>query len=151
MLFWTNETTVNPVSGYKCIGSGAEIATYVLAPIIDNQKPPTLDEAIRLATHALKAAKDADPYCGGKSEFAVIDNGGSTSPVTSFDISAGEVYSQTFQGILRELFFAIGRDRDGGIKATIEKLRKKAPEIRREQQLGQTARALLFRNLLSRN
>jgi 20S proteasome alpha/beta subunit len=151
LLYWTNETTINQVVGYKCVGSGAEIASYAMSPLYENSSI-TLKDLLLVATHGLRIAKQYDPYCGGESEFAILLDSGQKSAVEGFEISAAEAYSTTFQKIMRDLFFASADldKEDADVRRVVGYLRSSADQIRKEQRKEQKKRHDLLTRLARR-
>jgi hypothetical protein len=145
-LYWTNETAVNEVPfADPCIfvGSGSEIARYVTKPLLNADEDLSLEQAILVATHALRTAKDADPNCGGRSEFAVLYDDGRYSGIESFDISTPESHSQTFEQILRDLFFVSGNIDDPSRKHILTIANAQLRRIRQEQKVDRGKRRKL--------
>lgn len=141
-LYRTYETSVNEVSYYNpCVfvGSGSDVARYAIAPLIDPGKfrneGISLDEAVLLATHALRVAKQNDIYCGGRSEFAVLYDDGSTGGVANYAINATEKYSETFEMILRRLFYSLADLKSERTQEAIRLSNAQLAQIRREQKL----------------
>lgn len=113
-VYRTSETAVNELSfldPFVFIGSGSDVARYAVSPLVDSQKFSRegllLDEAVLLATHALRVAKQNDIYCGGQSEFAVLYDDGTTGGVAQSAVDVTERYSETFEGVLRRLFYSV--------------------------------------------
>lgn len=105
-IFWSQETTVNEIQDFKCVGHGGEMARYVISPLLPHPYFRPLKDVLLVAIHGLQQTKKADPYCGGESEFGVILSDGHWKMESGFDISQGEAFSKTFQEILSNLFFA---------------------------------------------
>jgi hypothetical protein len=148
-LLWTNETTVNFVGGYKCVGSGAEIATFAVSPLYKNNAI-ALEDLVLVSTHGLRVAKAYDPYCGGQSEFAVMFDDGRNSRIEQFEIATKEAYSESFEEILRDLFFATAnlQNNKAYLNSVVGYLRKKVEIIRAEQRDEQQKRSRLLDALL---
>jgi len=146
-LLWTHETAVTFADKYHIVGSGSDLARYAIEPLF--QDDLTLDEVTLLATHALRVTKQGDPYCGEKSQFAAIFDSGLTSEVEEFEVIQGESYSETFQGIMRKLFFA-GADVEMtkyDIGEMIDDVKLEIGVIRREQQREREKRQKLIQKL----
>ena len=76
VLLWTQETTVNEVLDFKCVGHGADMARFIVAPLLPQRLDRPLKDVLLVAIHALQQTKKADPYCGGESDFGILfDNG----------------------------------------------------------------------------
>ena len=113
-IFRTAETSVNELTFCDpCVfvGSGSDVARYAIRPLMELGRNLhnvlTRDECILIATHALRVAKQNDVYCGGDSEFAVLYDSGEIGGVAQGKIETLESYSETFDVILRRLFFSI--------------------------------------------
>ncbi len=149
MLFSTQETTVTPIYDYRCIGSGGDLATQVLKPLIISSDSRSLRQTVLLATHALKIAKESDPSCGGISQFAIINRDGFESPIVNSEIDSFEAYSKVFQGIMNDLFYAAA-DIDNEaecISKALTSIQRQAREIREEQKASREKRERLIRML----
>ena len=104
-LFRTDDTAVNGIDDYACVGTGEYLAHYLVKPLYQSTGLE-LNEIVALATHVLLNAKVHVDGCGGNSEFIVIHKDGHLSPVGWFDISQGESYSQDFEGAMQLVFYA---------------------------------------------
>lgn len=149
VLFETEETTVKPIDNYACIGSGADIANQVLRPLAGDHDR-SLKNTVLLATHALKAAKDSDPNCGGDSQFATINMRGWESPVARFTIESYEAYSAIYQQIQNDLFFASAEIENAGqcIAKAMENIKLRAGEIDMQQHRARENRNQLIKMLM---
>lgn len=138
-LFRTNETSVVEISFFDpCtfVGSGSDVARYATTPLIKpvfDKAGMSLDEAVLLATHALRVAKQNDVFCGGWSDFAVLYDDGNVSSVARSEIAATEHYSETFEEIIRTLFYSVADVDSRLAKGVIELSNKKLARIKREQ------------------
>ena len=115
-LFRTSEAVVEeiPWADPVCvfIGSGGDVASQAVRPLLSPdlmglRRGPSFDEAILLACHALRIAKQNDAYCGGDSEFAVLFDDGSQGGIAHSEIMSSEKYSEAFDQVLRRLFFSV--------------------------------------------
>jgi 20S proteasome alpha/beta subunit len=79
-LYVTDETSMNPVESFQCIGAGADLARYLIQPAFYSLMG--MRGVWNLAAYALKAAKEYVDGCGGDSLFLVLENDG-TIGVTS--------------------------------------------------------------------
>jgi 20S proteasome alpha/beta subunit len=146
-LYRTTETSANAVSFFDpfvFLGSGSDVARYAISPLVSpsmySAAGLTLNECILLASHTLRVAKQNDIYCGGESEFAVLYDNGSTGGVAKSKIDAIEKYSETFEEILRRLFFAVA-DMESRFTATgIDFTNEQIELIRNEQAKLRTER-----------
>jgi 20S proteasome alpha/beta subunit len=126
MLYSSNETAIKEISFVEpCafIGSGREIAEYAIKPLIRPSAKEvglSLEEAILLATHALRVAKKFDPNCGGYSEFAVIYDDGRGSSVETREILNAEDYSHAFDRVLQNLFYAAADPQDSSARTQLK-------------------------------
>lgn len=148
-LFRTNETTVIEIYDDACVfvGSGSDIARYAVRPLIKFNHPSdhlTFDEAVLLATHTLRVAKDHDPYCGGESEFIALFDDGTQSGVMKQDILSTEKYSRVFDEIVADLFYSGLNERQGRLVS-----KDKLDALRREQKSARQLREELRRALLT--
>ena len=81
-LFKTEDTAVERLYGYDCIGSGADLAHYLIRPIYprrptkDAPITATLDEVKELAFNSLDRVKGHNPYCGGNTTWMTLSNTG---------------------------------------------------------------------------
>jgi hypothetical protein len=150
ILFRTNETAVEEIridAPCAFVGSGREIAEFAVRPLVPDlsEKVLTLDEAILLATHALRVAKQSDPNCGGRSDFIVLFDNGAEPRVTSIEIKSAEEYSKSFDRLLQRLFFSVA-----DTKKTSKRLKitdQELIEIRTEQRELIRQRERLLRDL----
>lgn len=107
-LFVTSETSMNEVSGFECIGAGRDLAHTLIKPaFLGNMEPR---EIVRLASYALKAAKQYVDGCGGSSLFITLELDGSIG-VTTSDVSPEsqeiEKYFLTYEYETRKLLMAM--------------------------------------------
>jgi 20S proteasome alpha/beta subunit len=146
-LLWTSESAVAFVDKYQVVGSGADLARYAIDPLF--MVDMTLEETILLAVHALRVAKKGDPNCGGTSEFAVLLNSGLGTGIADLTIPQ-ESYSETFENIMRTLFFA-GSDMEMAkhdIGAIVDDVKAQLGTIINEQRKERNRRQKLMSRLL---
>src|SRR5216683_749713 len=94
-LYTSNETAVDRVHTFECLGSGESLAKYIITPKYSG--PDTsLDSVLFMAITALARIKKHDPNCGGKSYFVVLQSSGEMGYETEFDITQHEHFSDTF-------------------------------------------------------
>lgn len=102
-FYSTEDTAINELVGYECLGAGSYLGHYILRPLFrPNLK---IKETILLATHALIQTKNYDDSCGGDSQFIWMRSDGSLSAVEFFDISQNEGYSQRFEDMRKLIFY----------------------------------------------
>lgn len=102
-FYSTEDTAINELVGYECLGAGSYLGHYLLRPLFrPNLK---IKETILLATHALIQTKNYDDNCGGDSQFIWMRPDGTVSDVESFDISQNESYSKSFERLRQYIFY----------------------------------------------
>jgi 20S proteasome alpha/beta subunit len=151
-LYATDQTAINEIARYECIGSGDYLGHYIIRPRF--QEPDnTLRRTLLVAITALVRIKAYDPDCGGNSEFIVLHNGGALGNVQDFNISQEEEFSKTFHEaaslIYEELTEAADLDGRAAERYT-RRLLDVAIRERRQQKREQEARKELMKALLSR-
>lgn len=151
-LLSTSEATVEPTADYCAIGSGKEMADYILYPLSRRslqQRP--LRQILLLATHMLYQVKLHVHGCGGTSVFRKVATDGSFCPAT-FDLLAPLSYSETWQRITEDLFYAAADldKRDGEVCIGLEMTEKRVKEIRSEQRTEKRRRDMLERRIEKR-
>jgi hypothetical protein len=76
-LYLSNETVLNAVEQYECIGAGAYLAKYLIGKYCKaNQRVNSFQDAALIARYAVQSAIDYDGRCGGIPEFVVINTQG---------------------------------------------------------------------------
>ena len=106
-LYLSNETVLNPVDQYECIGAGAYLAKYLIGQYRKaNSGTLSLQDASLIARHAVQAAIDYDGRCGGSPEIVAIKSDG------TFDRQCGDIYfpNEAFVSGLFELSWKLLRD-----------------------------------------
>lgn len=104
-LLATEETVCIEMPSYVCLGSGSYLGDYLCR--IYRRDRASVSEAIHLAIYILHQAKSYDANCGGESEFVVLRNDGTPSPVTGFDVNLGEAHSVKFTRCVSFIFGAL--------------------------------------------
>lgn len=135
-LFSTSETAVNIEYDFCAVGSGQEFAEQVIGPLVyPTMRDKTRHQALLLATHTLYQVKKYVSGCGGSSNFMLIGNNGTFYPLTSFEILAPSAYSETFERIIADLFYAAAdMDMDDPqVSAMLQLTDTRIKEIREEQ------------------
>jgi hypothetical protein len=94
-LFVTDETAIDEVLTYDCIGTGEYLGHYIIGPRYRGATVG-LERTIFTALTALERIKRYDPDCGGYSDFIVLYDSGATQEKSRFDIQTGEQFSQVF-------------------------------------------------------
>jgi len=105
-LYRTDETALDRVPTYDCLGTGEYLARYIIDP---RYAGPQLEfkQVLFTAITALGRIKKYDPNCGGKSEFVVLRRNGEMAHETEFDISQGEKFSDTFFNLATAVYTMI--------------------------------------------
>lgn len=104
-FYSTEDTAINELFGYECLGQGSYLGHYILRPLFrDNLK---MEQVSLLATHVLIQVKNYDDSCGGDSQFVWLRKDGTISDVTYFDISQNESYSKWFESTTKMIFYDI--------------------------------------------
>lgn len=104
-LLATEETVCIEMPSYACLGSGSYLGDYLCR--IYRRDRASISEAVHLAIYILHQAKSYDANCGGESEFVVLRNDGTSSPVKGFDVNLGEEYSVKFTRCVSLMFQAL--------------------------------------------
>jgi 20S proteasome alpha/beta subunit len=105
-LYQTDESAIFEAPGYVCVGAGEYLAHYLIRPMY--QQGLSLEQVSTIAISALIRVKEYDALCGGRSEFIVVKNDGTTSEIGAFDIDQGEYLSEEFDRAARPLFLLLG-------------------------------------------
>jgi 20S proteasome alpha/beta subunit len=104
-MYSTQDTAINELYGYECLGSGSYLGHYLIRPLY--LPGSSLNRAVLLATHALLQVKNYDDACGGDSQFVVLRHDGTASDVEHFDISQNEKYSQHLESMRSLIFYDV--------------------------------------------
>jgi len=108
-LWKTEETRVNELVGYECLGAGTYLGHKLLRQKYSELRHNkiSLDDAVFLAARTLSEIKGYDDACGGRSEFLVVWRDGRMSEVVPFDITQAKPTidraSEDFQRLLSGL------------------------------------------------
>ncbi len=120
-LYVTDETALDKVPTYECLGTGEYLGRYIITPRYAGPQMP-LPGVIFTAITALARIKKYDPDCGGKSQFVVLHKNGEMSYESDFDISQAEIFSETFFNYATSVYTMIADHplSDADIKMHIE-------------------------------
>lgn len=95
-FFKTDDTAVERLHGYECLGSGSPLAHYLIRPRYERRPSVHVphvhneDEVRKLAYEALEEVKSHDPYCGGDTQwFTITDDGKRVGGIYRATPSAG--------------------------------------------------------------
>ncbi|MBZ5706855.1 MAG: hypothetical protein LAN63_16010 [Acidobacteriia bacterium] len=103
-LYVTYEDRVTPIDKFESIGSGDYLFRYVFGPGYDSLLNE--EEAIILATHALRETKSTVPGVGFGSEFRIYsERKHDFSTIGGYDISHVEDFSAEFKRAMYDLLF----------------------------------------------
>jgi 20S proteasome alpha/beta subunit len=106
-LYLSNETVLNAVNQYECIGAGAYLAKYLIGLYRKaNPGANSLQDAALISNHAVQAAIDYDARCGGKPEWLIIANNDSPNQASDEIGYLGEM----FIDVSLELYWKMVRD-----------------------------------------
>jgi hypothetical protein len=81
-FFKTEDTAVERLYGYECLGSGAPLAHFLIRPKYQRREgidaPPSHDENYvrELAAESFEGVKSHDPNCGGLTQWMTLSNNG---------------------------------------------------------------------------
>lgn len=79
-LYLSNETVLNPVAQYECIGAGAYLANYIVGQYFKaNRGSNSLADAALISRHAVQSAIDYDHNCGGSPEMLIVRSDGTVA------------------------------------------------------------------------
>ena len=121
-LITTEDTAVNEMRGYDCVGAGAYLAHYLVRSLYQ-ESDRNFPDVLTIAVNAFARIRAYDNDCGGDSEFITLLADGKMSPVDSFDISKIEIYSDEFDDAASQLFIHLYRP-STTIESTDEELKK---------------------------
>jgi 20S proteasome alpha/beta subunit len=132
-LLASNATAVFNVTDYQVLGSGVEIASYILDRLREHgYNLPTMEI---LATYVISVAKRYDNYCGGDTQLVTLHRDGRIERTTP---TSTELWLSTFEDIVNTILIPSANLEEGDtylpaavdmLKDTIIKWRK----FRREQ------------------
>lgn len=133
-LYLSNETVLNPVDHYECIGAGAYLAKYLIGQYYKaNPTANSLQDAALISRHAVQAAIDYDGRCGGTPEIWIVaTNDGSGSSTSERLGYPGEMFidvsSELYWKMVHDLACMNSDDRWG--KAADERIDKLSEQLR---------------------
>lgn len=147
-LFSTEETTLNLVDHYECLGSGGYLMRYWIRqflgarPNLPTEQPnvvqapglPSLQQAGFFAACGLKSVMEYDEYCGGEAEFLIMkDEGGELGDHVSTQIHPGDHFPFQLQESMWRMLGKLADidnpgDADCVIKEFLEEVRKRSDE-----------------------
>ncbi|HEU5415455.1 MAG TPA: hypothetical protein VFW31_16935 [Candidatus Angelobacter sp.] len=149
-LYSTDETTVNPERSCCFSGVGAELAQYIVEPLV-GVSPELLQpkHILLLATHMLVQVNKSVGSCGQGSSFFRLGSKGEFRHEFNFPLPDVTEYSDTFQEVMRSFFFAAADlDMDDlHTKAAFRFTDFVIEKIRREQKEERSRRIALARTL----
>jgi 20S proteasome alpha/beta subunit len=149
-LFATEQTEVQAVNGYACIGIGADLAQHLINRnfVMGMAESDTL----YLASFVLANIKDGVTGCGGLSQFLVLRDDGARADIVSV-VNAGaapitsvdwiEAHSKTYEMMTRTLLFQLV-DRnlsDADFESNLDQLHKRILEMRTKWRKSSTHEA----------
>lgn len=119
-----------------------------LNPYRERRIPP-LKEAILLASHMLYQVKKYVSSCGGRSVFTFIAGDGSVHDDVDFGPLASPAYSETFERIVSDLFYASANldMEDGRVSVKLALTDERIRQIRAEQRAQRDQRDDLLQRL----
>jgi 20S proteasome alpha/beta subunit len=103
----TSGTAITQFHYSECVGTGSYLASYLLAPHVDNFLKPE-SWMTSLACHVLKEVKSHDSQCGGSTDMVSISNKGVTGQQWKVFIEEDEEYSAAFIEAITFAFVAMG-------------------------------------------
>jgi len=72
-VYLSNETVLNPVTRYQCIGAAAYLTKYLMGEYFKaNPGANSLQDAVLIVRHAVQAAINYDRDCGGIPEMLIV-------------------------------------------------------------------------------
>ena len=92
-FYSTEETAVQRLYGYLCLGTGQLLGDYLLRPKykrrINTTQPHkhSQQEVLQMARDALSEIKQHDPNVGGDSQFVTLSDDGELSPIQTLGVS----------------------------------------------------------------
>ena len=107
-LLTTQDTAVNELRGYDCVGAGAYLAHYLIRSLYQ-ESDKDFDEVLTIAINALQRIKSYDDACGGDSEFVKLMATGEMSSVETYQITIAEQQSADIDEAVSDLLLAISR------------------------------------------
>jgi len=99
-LYLSNETVLNPVDQYECIGAGAYLAKYIIGQYLAaTPGVNSLQDVALIAEHAVQSAIEYDGRCGGCPEMLIVRDSGE---IDISDPCIGYPSEKLIQGIFKE-------------------------------------------------
>lgn len=92
-LYSTHGTAMMPVDYYDCVGIGAHLARYIIAPFFSRDSFLLTENAITLAHYIMSATKRHVPGCGGDTTILLVKNDGTTEEPIRYRYHAPTVES----------------------------------------------------------
>lgn len=127
-LLTTEDTAVNELRGYDCVGTGSYLAHYLIrAQYRESDK--SLYDVLTIAVNALARIKAYDDACGGDSEFVKLLASGEMSVERTFDIGQIEKYSDEFDDAASQLFIQLSRP-NTSVESVEESLKRFSTSLR---------------------
>ena len=150
-LLRTDGPTPNIVGDYCLSGSGESLGSFVVGPInpYREHRIPPLQETILLASNMLYQVKKYVSSCGGRSVFNFIGDDGSVHADVDFGPLLPSSYSETFERIVADLFYASANldVEDGRVSIKLALTDERICNIRAEQRAQRNQRDDLLRRL----
>src|SRR5262249_47337117 len=100
-------TIVTRLHSFECIGSGQEIANFVLTRFYGDASKLSTERGSIITAHALKQAKDWASYCGGRSDIIILHRGFHAWEVPEDLILQHEQYLERAEKVLRPVMLAL--------------------------------------------
>jgi len=107
-LLTTEDTAVNEMRGYDCVGAGAYLGHYLMR-LLYQQCDKSFHDVLAIAIHALARIKSYDDACGGDSEFTVLTKTGEMLDIQTLEIAKVEKYSTKFDEGMAKFFLTVSR------------------------------------------
>lgn len=100
-MYSSNQTVLNYVDKYECIGVGAYLAKYWIRKFIRANEPLTMEDAGLIASYAVKSTMDFDENCGGEEvDFLIMKNEGEIGEQVNFVIYPGNDFLDKTQAAM---------------------------------------------------
>ncbi|MCU1311654.1 MAG: hypothetical protein JWO20_2779 [Candidatus Angelobacter sp.] len=131
--FFTEGTAINEMDQFQCIGTGAYLGRYLIAPHI----LPFLSShewAIALACHVLREVKSYDSYCGGKTDIYGLKADGTLAFAHGWTVDDDEKMSKAFLESARFLFNMLAhKETNKYFEESLQEFGKTIRSIRKER------------------
>lgn len=141
-LMTTDDTAINELRGYDCVGAGAYLAHYLIRAQYQESDKSFYD-VLTIAINALARIKAYDDACGGDSEFVKLLDNGEIGDIGTVDIGRVEEYSDEFSDATSDLFICLSRPNSR--RESIEQALKKFSDSLREASLMIRSSEVLIR------